>query len=81
MRARSEPVRAFSTKEARSQSSIAPISGTASRRMPQNCGTDCGVRLRKLELVDRLDPAAIAVAKLIVIAARKGVALQSLRPD
>ena len=28
--------------------------------------------LRKLELVDRHDPAAIAVAKLIVIAARKG---------
>jgi len=28
--------------------------------------------LRKLELVDRHDPAAIAVAKLVVIAARKG---------
>ena len=28
--------------------------------------------LRKLEFVDRHDPAAIAVAKLIVIAARKG---------
>ena len=28
--------------------------------------------LRKLELVDRHDPAAIAIAKLIVIAAKKG---------
>jgi hypothetical protein len=28
--------------------------------------------LRKLELVDRYDPAAIAIAKLIVIAAKKG---------